>query len=148
MARELYKEDEDFRRDCIAKKAKPPKELDKIETILTLHEKKTRDGGGYRANYLEMLEDSGVLPNVIAKRERDAALKGANDAVDAMTRGSRSATTLTPTDGSSQFPSASAPEKMKAFLKDLGTKVRGGYRMTADDKRLAMEYTELLSGGT
>lgn len=147
MARELYKEDEDFRRECIAKKAKPPKELEKIETILTLHEKKMRDGGGYRANYLEMLEESGVLPTVIAQRERDASLKGANAAVDAMTRGSRSANTLTPTDGSSQFPSASAPEKMKMFLKDLGTKVRSGHRMTAEEKRLAMEYTELLSGG-
>lgn len=148
MARELYKEDEDFRRECIAKKAKPPKDLDKIETILTLHEKKTRDGGGYRANYLEMLEESGVLPTVIAQRERDASLKGANAAVEAMTRGSRSATTLTPTDGSSQFPSASAPEKMKAFLQDLGTRVRNGHRMSADEKRMAMEYTELLSGGT
>lgn len=148
MARELYGEDEDFRREAVAKKAKPPKELEKIETILTIHEKKARDGGGYRANYLDHLAESGALPDIIARKERDAMLKGANDTVDAMARGRDGATTLNPTDGSNAFPEKQGPEKMQAYLKDLSAKVQRGHRMTVDEKATAMTYMELLSAVT
>lgn len=147
MAKELFNEDEDFRKTAIAKKAKPPKELEKIETILTIHEKKGRDGGGYRANYLDMLAETGVLPDVIAKRERDAALKASNATVDAMTRGNKGVNTLSPTDGSSAFSTASAPEKMSAYLKDLNQRVSRGHRMTGEEKAQALTYVQLLSTG-
>ncbi len=147
MAKELFNEDEDFRKTAIAKKAKPPKELEKIETILTIHEKKGRDGGNYRANYLDMLAETGVLPDVFAKREREAALKASNATVDAMTRGNKGANTLAPNEGSSSFPTASAPDKMRAYLKDLTQRTKMGHRMSADEKAQAMTYVQLLSTG-
>lgn len=147
MAKELFTEDEDFRKTAIAKKAKPPKELEKIETILTLHEKKGRDGGNYRANYLDMLAETGVLPEVFAKREREAALKASNATVDAMTRGNKGANTLSPNEGSSAFSTASAPEKMQAYLKDMTQRVSRGHRMTGDEKAQVMTYVQLLSTG-
>lgn len=147
MAKELFNEDEDFRKTAIAKKAKPPKELEKIETILTIHEKKGRDGGNYRANYLDMLAETGVLPDVFAKREREAALKASNATVDAMTRGNKGANTLAPNEGSSAFPTASAPDKMRAYLKDLNQRVSRGHRMSGEEKAQALTYVQLLSQG-
>lgn len=147
MAKELFNEDEDFRKTAIAKKAKPPKELDKIETILTIHEKKGRDGGNYRANYLDHLAETGVLPDVFAKREREAALKAANSTVDAITRGNKGVNTLAPNEGSQGFPNTSPPDKMKAYLKDLNKRVAGGHRMTGEEKAQALTYMELLSSG-
>lgn len=147
MAKELFNEDEDFRKTAIAKKAKPPKELEKIETILNIHEKKSRDGGGYRANYLDMLAETGVLPDVIAKRERDAALKASNATIDAISRGNKGVNTLAPNEGSSGFSSASAPEKMQAYLKDMTKRVAGGHRMTGDEKAQVLTYVQLLSTG-
>lgn len=147
MAKELFTEDEDFRKTAIAKKAKPPKELEKIETILTLHEKKSRDGGNYRGNYLDMLAETGVLPDVFAKREREAALKASNATVDAMTRGNKGANTLAPNEGSSAFSTASAPDKMRTYLKDLNQRVARGHRMTGDEKAQALTYVGLLSSG-
>lgn len=145
MAKELFTEDEDFRKTAIAKKAKPPKELEKIETILTIHEKKGRDGGGYRANYLDMLAETGVLPDVFAKREREAALKASNATIDAMSRGNKGVNTLAPNEGKSGFSTASAPEKMQAYLKDLNQRIKQGHRMSADEKAQAMTYVQLLS---
>jgi len=145
MAKELFTEDEDFRKTAIAKKAKPPKELEKIETILTIHEKKSRDGGGYRANYLDMLAETGVLPDVIAKREREAALRASNATVDAMARGNKGVNTLAPNEGSSGFGNASAPDKMRTYLKDLKQRVARGHRMTGEEKAQALTYVELLS---
>jgi hypothetical protein len=147
MAKELYNEDEDFRKTAIAKRAKAPKELEKIETILNVHEKKMRDGGGYRANYLDMLAENGVLPSVIAKREREAALKASNATIDAMTRGNKGVTTLAPTDGSNSFPDKTPAEKMQAYLKDLHTRVARGHRMNSEEKAQAMTYMQLLSEG-
>ncbi len=147
MARELYTEDEDFRREAIAKRAKPPKELDKIETILTVHEKRGKDGGGYRANYLDLLAEKGVLPEIMAKKERDAALKASNATIDAMARGNRGVTTLSPTDGSSSFPGATPSEKMQTFLKDLNARVNRGHRMSASEKETALQYMQLMSAG-
>lgn len=147
MAKELFNEDEDFRKTAIAKRAKPPKELEKIETILTIHEKKGRDGGGYRANYLDMLAETGVLPDVFAKRERDAALKASNATVDAMSRGNKGVNTLSPNEGSSNFSTASAPEKMQAYLKGMTQRVAKGHRMTTDERAQVMTYVQLLSTG-
>ncbi len=147
MAKELYNEDEDFRKTAIGKRASPPKELEKIETILNIHEKKVRDGGGYRANYLDMLAENGVLPEVIAKRERDAALKASNATVDAMTRGNKGVTTLAPNDGSNSFPDKTPAEKMQAYLKDLHNRVARGHRMTSDEKAQAMTYMQIMSEG-
>jgi hypothetical protein len=147
MAKELYSEDEDFRKTAIARRAKPPKDLEKIETILNVHEKKTRDGGGYRANYLDMLAESGVLPEVIAKRERAAALKASNDTVDAIARGNKGVNTLSPNEGSSSFASNTPAEKMQGYLKDLQARVARGHRMSAEEKAQAMTYMQLMSGG-
>lgn len=147
MAKELYTEDEDFRKTAIGKRAKPPKELEKIETILNIHEKKVRDGGGYRANYLDLMAENGVLPNVIAKRERDAALKASNDTINAMTRGNKGVTTLAPNDGSSSFPDKTPAEKMQSYLKDLHNRVARGHRMSPDEKAQAMTYMQIMSDG-
>lgn len=147
MAKELYTEDDDFRKTAIAKKAKPPKELEKIETILNVHEKRTREGGGYRGAYLDMLAENGVLPDVIAKRERAAALKAGNDTVSAITRGNNSVNTLAPNDGSHSFPDKTPADKMQSYLKDLHLRVARGHRMTTEEKAQAMSYMQLMSDG-
>lgn len=148
MARELFTEDEDFRREATAKKAKPPKELEKIETILTIHEKKSRDGGNYRANYLDHLAESGSLQDVISRAEQKAALSASNATISAMTRGSKGNEQLTPTDGSSAFPEKAAPEKMMDYIKSLNAKVARGGRMTTEEKATATQYMELLTAAT
>lgn len=94
-----------------------------------------------------MLAENGVLPEVIAKREREAALKASNATIDAMTRGNKGVTTLAPNDGSNSFPDKTPAEKMQVYLKDLHNRVARGHRMTGEEKAQAMTYMQLLSEG-
>jgi len=113
------------------------KEKDKYEFILGLHDKSRNAGGSMRANYLEHLDENGLLEEAIGTARREGEIKGSRKAATAIK--TETISTLSPSDGPGTNPSADS-EMTLARAQQIVPYIKGkqlrGEKVTKSDMKL------------
>lgn len=115
----------------------PEKDREKFNTALTLFHRKAAQGGSFKANWLEMLDDTGVLEEVVQRGRKQGAAEGAARTVQAIKKQEDAVTPISPADGSikggyqdDQWDLKKAGEIQRALI----AKQRAGTRLTDQDR--------------
>lgn len=140
---------EKWNTDAALQQSMPPiEEMDKLDIMLKLHQKKKQNGGSVRGYWLEMLEDGNVLDSVVTRAREDAARETNRANVAALTK--TETETLSPTDGhSSGVPGGEMTlEKAHAIVTNVTTLQRKGIRVTPQQREENRRAIAFLSGQT
>jgi hypothetical protein len=136
MAR--FDSDPDFKASV---KVAPPEELEKLYLILEAHDRKRQHGGNLKGHIFEILDEQGILGNVMHRDSQDAARTAANKTADAIRTKTTDLQTISPDDGVHKVLAADqtlTAQSAAAFMTNLKNNQlnKPGYKMTADEKAM------------
>lgn len=145
---ERYNTDSEFQKTV---KAKPPEEMDKLALLLQLNERKQKHGGTVRGHWLEMLDEQGIIADVVQRGRKEAATEAAHKTVAAMKRGSDEITTISPSDGTAKAgytDPGMTDAAAKTFLNLVSQKHLAGKVLTPEEKVKFKLVRAFLAGTT
>jgi hypothetical protein len=138
---------EKWNTDATLQQTMPPiAEMDKLDILLKLHQRKQQNGGTVRGYWLEMLEDGNVLDSVVQRARVETAKETNRANVAALTKPETE--TLSPTDGhSNNQPGGEMTEdKARATIGRITDLQRQGVRVTPAQREENRKAVAFLSG--
>ena len=145
---ERYNTDSEFQKKV---SAKPPEEMDKLALLLQLNERKAKVGGTVRGHWLEMLDEQGIIADVVQKGKKAAATEATNKTISALKKGADEISTISPSDGTAKAgytDSGMNESAAKAFLHYVTQKHLAGGVLTPEEKSKFKLVREFLAGAT
>lgn len=125
-------------------------EMDKLDYLLALHQRKVTKGGDIRGHLLVLLEDQGTLDSIIKREKVEAAKDATSKTITALTKPDSEISTLSPTDGSGGgAPDAGMTvEKANAIIKASDERLRKYGRQTPEQRAQNRAAISFLAGAT
>lgn len=135
-AMERYESDADFKATV---KIQPPEEMDKLSMLLEAHGRKAKHGGTIKGHLFEILDDAGILGDVVQRGRHDAAVAASNRTADAMRKQNEEIQTIAPGDGASRpvvGDDELTPASAAAFMNAIRQKQNNGQKLDENDKKM------------
>ena len=146
-ALEKYESDETFKSSV---KVTPPEELPQLYLILEAHDRKRRLGGNLKGHIFEILDEKGILGDVMRRDSLDAARTAANKTAEAIRSKTTDLKTISPDDGihrSIESDTTITAKSAAEFMANLkhNQNQKPGYRMTPEDKEKLVKIRAFLA---